>query len=274
MRAHGVSKSLTHSAAAASLLTGLGIDEYFVRTDPSGASAFSVDALGSTVALTDAAGVVQTQYTYDPFGATVTTGAASSNPFQYTGRENDGTGLYYYRARYYHPGLQRFISEDPIGSPTFWTCPAGLPKSAALRGPTGNRRTDAENLYAYVRNRPTVLRDPSGLGPCEEDARACLGSARDALFQCRKSIFEAGTAAAAGCVPLCALAAPVGAFVPCFLSCEAIAGTATGAGLAACSAIALTQRGICAYQYFGCKEARGEPIVPGGRQKDVGGLFP
>jgi len=35
--------------------------------------------------------------------------------FRYTGRENDGTGLYYYRARYYHPGAKRFIAEDPIG---------------------------------------------------------------------------------------------------------------------------------------------------------------
>ena len=38
-----------------------------------------------------------------------------TNPFQYTGRENDATGLYYYRARYYSPTLRRFISEDPLG---------------------------------------------------------------------------------------------------------------------------------------------------------------
>ena len=38
----------------------------------------------------------------------------SDNPFQYTGRENDSTGFYYYRARYYAPELQRFVSEDPI----------------------------------------------------------------------------------------------------------------------------------------------------------------
>ncbi len=30
-------------------------------------------------------------------------------------RHNDGTGLMYYRARYYHAGCARFISEDPIG---------------------------------------------------------------------------------------------------------------------------------------------------------------
>ncbi|MGH7345566.1 MAG: RHS repeat-associated core domain-containing protein, partial [Candidatus Rokuibacteriota bacterium] len=66
---------------------------------------------------------------------------AFPNPLQFTGRENDGiAGLYYYRARYYHPGLQRFISEDPLGFV------GGDP-----------------NLYAYVFNRPTILRDPSGL---------------------------------------------------------------------------------------------------------------
>jgi RHS repeat-associated protein len=34
---------------------------------------------------------------------------------QFTGRENDGTGLYYLRARYYNPLFGRFLSEDPAG---------------------------------------------------------------------------------------------------------------------------------------------------------------
>ncbi|MDC0994055.1 hypothetical protein OAR16_00445 [bacterium] len=34
---------------------------------------------------------------------------------QYTGCDNDDTGLYYYRTRYYDPVLKRFVSEDPIG---------------------------------------------------------------------------------------------------------------------------------------------------------------
>ena len=42
----------------------------FTRTDSAGNRNFLTDALGSTVALTDSTGVVQTQYTYDPFGAT------------------------------------------------------------------------------------------------------------------------------------------------------------------------------------------------------------
>jgi len=55
------------------------------------------------------------EYSYEPFGAATVSGASSGNEFNYTGREDDATGLYYYRARYYYPQLGRFISEDPIG---------------------------------------------------------------------------------------------------------------------------------------------------------------
>ena len=119
------------ATVTANLLTGLGIDEFFTRTDGVGVRALLSDALGSTVALGDSTGTLQTQYTYEPFGYATQMGLASSSSYKYTGREDDGTGLFYYRARYYHPRLQRFISEDPIG----------------FRG------GDA-NLYGYVRNAP------------------------------------------------------------------------------------------------------------------------
>ena len=64
---------------------------------------------------------------------------SSTNPYEYTGRENDGTGLQFNRARYYSPTLQRFVSEDPIGL------------------------TAGPNLYAYGLNSPVDLNDPSGL---------------------------------------------------------------------------------------------------------------
>jgi len=130
-----------------------------------------------------------TAYTYDPFGATTATTSGIPNPFQFTGRENDGlAGLYYYRARYYHPGLQHFISEDPLHSPllTPENCGRYRPGIADyLRwDPTLSRLLglgfyevatslgfDAHRLhpYAYVANNPLNLRDPSGLiaGPQE-----------------------------------------------------------------------------------------------------------
>jgi RHS repeat-associated protein len=125
-------------AAIANMLTG-GVDQVFTRSDSSGELNVLRDGLGSTLGLADSTGTMQSAYAYDAFGGTVNTGQASGNSSQYTGRENDGTGLYYYRARYYSPQLQRFISEDPIG------IAGGI------------------NLYAYVRNRPIDLKDPSGL---------------------------------------------------------------------------------------------------------------
>jgi RHS repeat-associated protein len=124
---------------SANLLTG-GVDEVFSRMESANTQSALADGLGSTLALLNSAGETQTEYTYEPFGNTSITGAGSSNTSQYTARENDGTGLYYYRARYYSPKLQRFISEDPIGF-------------------AGNDT----NLYSYVFNSPTNLVDPFGL---------------------------------------------------------------------------------------------------------------
>lgn len=126
----------------ANILAGLATDEYFTRSDVgSGITSYFIsDDLGSVIALADAAGIVQTQYAYEPFGKTVTTGMSNANTFQFTARENDGTGLYFYRARYYHPELSRFISEDPIG----------------FEG-------GDINLFAYVGNDPINHVDPLGL---------------------------------------------------------------------------------------------------------------
>ena len=78
----------------ANILPGLGIDEFLTRTEVSSGttSFFLADALGSPVAVTDASGVVQTEYTYKPFGRTTVSGASNTSSYQYTGRENDGTG--------------------------------------------------------------------------------------------------------------------------------------------------------------------------------------
>ncbi|MDQ7247297.1 RHS repeat-associated core domain-containing protein [Dongia sedimenti] len=126
---------------SANLQIGLGVDERFTRTKAGATSTYLTDLLGSTVALADSAGVVQTSYGYDPYGVTSQTGAANDNPYQFTGRQNDGTGLYYSRARYYNPSWGRFVSEDPIG----------------LGG--------GINQYAYVQGNPVSKTDPTGQDP-------------------------------------------------------------------------------------------------------------
>jgi RHS repeat-associated protein len=98
---------------------------------------FTPKHLGSTTTLTDGAGTVVQSYLYGPFGD-VTASTGEANPIQYAGRENDGTGLYYNRKRYYVPEWGRFLSEDPIG------LAGGL------------------NQYVYASNNPLNASDPSG----------------------------------------------------------------------------------------------------------------
>ncbi len=75
----------------------------------------------------------------DPFGTTTSTGAESADPYQFTGRENDGAGLQYNRARYYSPTGARFISQDP----------------ASFEG-------SGTNLYWYANADPLDFPDPTG----------------------------------------------------------------------------------------------------------------
>lgn len=149
-----IAQELAGGMPTANLLTGLGIDEVFSRADSLGPKSFVTDALGTTVALTDSGGSVRTSYTYEPYGNTTVSGEANANATQYSGRENDGTGLYYYRARYYDPGSSRFVTEDPIGF-------AG-----------GN------NIYAYVGGNPISLRDSRGLDNPGMGRTACGQSER------------------------------------------------------------------------------------------------
>jgi RHS repeat-associated protein len=133
----------TGAAGEVAYLRTLAIDEILTRTDASGTQVYLTDILASTVALTDNNGSLGTEYTYEPFGQTAVSGVPTSNAFQFTGRENDGTGLHYYRARYYDAGKGRFSAPDPLGM-----------------GEGGT------NLYVYAGNRPTLDVDPLGLLEC------------------------------------------------------------------------------------------------------------
>ncbi len=169
-------------AVLANLLTGLGIDEYFTRTDGSGRRTLLADALGSILALTDDAGTTQTSYTYEPFGNTTVSGQANGNPFQYTGRENDGAGLYHYRARHYNPVNHRFLSEDaPRESMNLLAgCSFAAGRRVArtterLRPPASPvRPSGSESAYVYAGNNPLKYRDPLGID--KEDGAGSGGS--------------------------------------------------------------------------------------------------
>jgi RHS repeat-associated protein len=132
-----------------SLMTGLQMDEHIARIALNqGATpqvkTYLTDALGSVITTAKADQSLEVGYAFSPYGQTQKVGvenqvAGSENSNQYTGRENDNNGLYFYRARYYDPILKRFISEDPIG----------------LAG--------GINSHAYVEGNPISYIDPDGL---------------------------------------------------------------------------------------------------------------
>ena len=152
-----ITQEISAGSPIANLLSG-GVDEVFTRTDSSGTANFLTDALGSTLALTDGSGSTLASYAYEPFGNTTVTSGSSINEFEYTGRENDGTGLYFYRTRYYSSNLQRFMSEDPGG------LAAGI------------------NFYRFTLDDPLDHTDPTGLWGGVDDAVAAGGGAAVGLI--------------------------------------------------------------------------------------------
>jgi RHS repeat-associated protein len=123
---------------------GPDIDNYIATVSSSGAIKFyHTDKMGSIVAMSDVNGnLAEGPYVYDAYGNCFSSGAACSAGvgFRYTGQRLDPeTGLYYYRARYYQPGIGQFLQTDPVGY------------------------KDNLNLYAYVGDDPTDRTDPSGL---------------------------------------------------------------------------------------------------------------
>ena len=116
------------------------------------------DLLYRNVGLTDSSKAFQEAYDTDAYGNTLIFDAAGSGSnwfaddagtttdpkccFLFTGRRYDPeTQIYFYRARYYHPALGRFLSRDPVGY------------------------VDRMNLYEYVRSQPLRYTDSAGLYP-------------------------------------------------------------------------------------------------------------
>src|ERR1700736_2736394 len=133
---------------------GKSIDEILKRTDytvtPARTVYYQDDHEGSVTHLTDGSGNVLEYYRYDAFGKPSIYSSSTSqqlnasafgNRLMFTGREYVATvGIYEYRNRAYHPGLGRFMSEDPKGF-----------------------AAGDYNLFRYCHNDPEDLTDPMGL---------------------------------------------------------------------------------------------------------------
>ncbi|QTL97138.1 hypothetical protein GM661_03685 [Iocasia frigidifontis] len=110
---------------------------------------YHYDNLGSTRLMTDEDGEVVFDQDYLPFGGDLAV-VGDLEPqndvgesYKYTGqRQEVSIGFYYYGARFYDPGIGRFISEDSY--------------AGELVNPQG------QNIYVYVMNNPMKYVDPTG----------------------------------------------------------------------------------------------------------------
>jgi len=109
----------------------IGVDHNYYLTDEQGSVRYVLDAAGN----------VQNDYWYDAFGQCITGQENIPNRLRYNAQiEDDLTGLYYLRARYYNTGIGRFTQEDVIYN-------------------------DGLNLYAYCGSNPVMYEDPDDFNP-------------------------------------------------------------------------------------------------------------
>jgi RHS repeat-associated protein len=141
--------------------------EYSTASNSAAVQFLTTDHLGSTRVITDASGLVKERLDYRPFGddILVTQGSPRSGATGYgidvgvkqkfTSKERDSeTGLDFFGARYFASAQGRFTSPDPV-----------------IITPERLRDPQQLNRYAYVRNNPLRLVDPTG-----EDLN-CTGNA-------------------------------------------------------------------------------------------------
>ena len=106
-----------------------------------------VDALGSVVATTDAAGTVTAEGDYDLYGVPLSDVGADPvgavTRFGYAGEYTDPTGYIYLRARYYDPATAQFLTVDPLVDTT-------------------------GNPYGYTGGNPLQYVDPLGLDALQD----------------------------------------------------------------------------------------------------------
>lgn len=112
------------------------------------ASYFYNDHLGTTVAVTDAAGTVVERRAHYPYGLEREEQPSLEVSYGFTGKEYDAsTGLTYFGARYYDPRIARWGAPDPLYVRDF---------ERSLKNP------GQSNPYGYVGATPTLLLDPTG----------------------------------------------------------------------------------------------------------------
>lgn len=104
--------------------------------------------LGSVAVTTDSEGAVKQSSVYLPYGAAANLQDSDLQPYSFSAKELDGSGLYYFEARFYDPLTARFISPDPLFAAEIEKCVGSMVEC---------------NLYQYTGNNPVNFVDILGL---------------------------------------------------------------------------------------------------------------
>jgi RHS repeat-associated protein len=116
------------------------------RDSSNNVSYYFADHLGTSRIVTNAAGTILDDSDFYPFGGERVIVSSSGNHYKFTGKERDSeSGLDDFGARYYASTMGRFMTTDPV-----------------VVTPDRLRDPQQLNQYAYVRNNPLRLVDPTG----------------------------------------------------------------------------------------------------------------
>ncbi len=104
---------------------------------------YLTDQVDSVRVVTDDRGMIVSRMEYLPYGETWFSEGNTSHAPKYNSQELDReTGLYFYNARHYDPGLARFVSPDSVID--------------------GEYTSAGWNRYMYCHGNPVLYRDPTG----------------------------------------------------------------------------------------------------------------
>jgi RHS repeat-associated protein len=159
---------------------------YLVRNSPNG-HFYTLEHLRSVRELTDNSGLIQAQYSFDPFGRIFKISEIVASDFGYSRYyTHSRSGLALTINRGYSPSIGRFISFDPLFNKFRMTFAAFFVEA---------------NLFVYVRNNPISFTDPTGLSykicctdptvPCPPAGRYSPSPSSDAV--CAQSGGAGGT---------------------------------------------------------------------------------
>jgi RHS repeat-associated protein len=115
------------------------------------------DHLGSSSLITDGTGALTQHIQYVPFGEVFVEERTNSwsTPYKFNGKELDEeTGLYYYHARYYDPGLSVWLSVDPLAEkyPNWSSYVYTFNDPVNYTDPDGKRGRPARQMQSNNRN--------------------------------------------------------------------------------------------------------------------------